>query len=248
MTLWGLLSFAAGGAWLFWGFFIGREWGSLGLLIGLVAGSCIGVGTFWGTDRAGDWLLSRLDLDQASTPFKRALSSLYDWLLLLGAIAWIVISHLLAFTIMSSLFRLNLPAVGRAAWEVALSAGVVYLARHPAQAVFGALIYCAMLVLLSYLIFDRLLRIQSSSAHSDWERQGRLSGYFWSAPGSRETSRHERGALYYDKWLFDPPEWVKGRASFWRWLGLVTLFALVPAVPVLLYGIPAMVLSFLGLR
>lgn len=248
MTFWGLISFTAGGAWPLVGLLMGRHWGSLGILIGLVAGSFIGVGTFWVTDRVGDWLFSRLELDHTSTPFKRALSWLFEWLILPAAIAWIVISTLLAITIMRSLFRLYLPAPGRAPWEVALSAGVVYLAQHPALAVFGALIYCAMLFLLSFLIFDRLLRIQFSEAHSDWERQSRMSGYFWSPPGSRETSRHERGALYYDKWLFDPPDWVKARASFGRRLGLVTLFALVPAVLVLLLGIPAMVLSFLGLK
>ena len=60
--------------------------------------------------------------------------------------------------------------------------------------------------------------------------QGCLSGYFWSPPGSRETSRHERGSLYYNNWLFDPPYWLKGRASFWRLLGLATFFTLFPAV------------------
>ncbi len=240
MTLWELLSFAAGGAWPLWGFVIGREWGTLGILIGLLAGSFIGIGIFLGTLRAGDWLISRFELDDANTPFKRALS----WLLLPAAIAWAAISNLLAITI-TSLFTLYLPAPSLAPWEVALADGVVYLARHPALVVFVALIDCAIVVLFLYLIFDRLLRIQFSEAHSDWERQGCMSGYFWSPPGSRETSRRERGDLF-GKWLFDPPYWLKSRASFWRVLGLATMFSLVPAMLALFWGLLTLLLSYIN--
>ena len=248
MTLWGCLILGAGAAWPLWGFLIGREWGTLGILIGLLAGSFIGIGIFRGTFIAGDWLISRLDeLDHASTPFKRALSWLYEKLLLPGGIAWMVISNLLAVTITTGLFTLYLPAASRAPWEVAISAGVVYLARHPAQAIFIALLYGAMVVLLSYLIFDRLLWIQFSEAHSDWERQGCMSGHFWSPPGSRKTSTRERGNLLGD-WLFDPPDWVKARASFWRLLALANFVNLVPVVFVLLFSVPAAVLSLIGLK
>lgn len=242
MTLWDLLSLAAGGAWVLWGFFIGREWGTLGILIGLFGGSLIGIGIFLGTLRAGDWLFARLEYDHPSTPFKRALS----WLILPGAIAWVVISNLLAVTITTGLFTLSLPAASRAPWEVALSNGVVYLTRHPAPMVFFGLIDFAMVVLLSYLIFDRLLRIQFSEARSDWERQGCKSGYFWSPPGSRETSRRERGDLL-GKWLFNPPYWMKGKASFWRLLGWVTMVVLFPpALISLLWGLPALLFAYSG--
>ena len=247
MTLWGLLSLAAGGAWVFWGFLIGRESGTLGILIGLLGGAFIGAGIFLGTLRAGDWLISRLDeLDHARTPLRRALSWLFEKLYLLGAIAWMVISNLLAVTIMTGLFTLYLPAASRAPWEVALSNGVVYLTRHPAPMVFFGLIDFAVVVLLSYLIFDRLLRIQFSEAHSDWERQGCMSGYFWSPPGCRETSRRERGDLL-GKWLFNPPYWLKSSASFWRVLGLATMVVLFPpALISLLWGLPALLFAYLS--
>lgn len=242
MTLWGCLILAPGFAWPFWGLLIGREWGTLGILIGLLAGSFIGVGFYWGTLRAGDWLFSRFELDDANTPFKRAL----DGLVLLGAIAWIVISNLLAITITTNLFTLYLPAASRAPWEVAISNGVVYLAQHPALLVFVGLICFATVWLLSFLIFDRLLRIQFSEAHSDWERQGCMSGYFWSPPGCRETSTRERGDLL-GKWLFDPPYWLKSRASFWRRLGLATMVVLFPLAGIsLLWGLPALVISYIS--
>ncbi len=243
MTLLDLMSLTAGGAWPIWGFLIGRQWGTLSILLGLLAGSLIGYGFFWVTLRVGHWLIWRPVLDHPCTPFRVALG----WLLLLATIAWLVISNVLAMTITAGLFTLFQPAPGRAAWEVAISAGVVYLARHPVLAIFVALINFAMVVLLSYLIFDRLLWIQFSEARSDWERQGCMSGYFWSPPGSRETSRHERGNLF-NNWLTDPPYWVKARASFWRLLAWANFLALLPAVFVLLFSAPAAVLSLIGLR
>ena len=247
MTLWGCLILGAGFAWPFWGLLIGREWGTLGILIGLLAGSFIGVGFYWGTDRAADRLCSRLDeLDHASTPFKRALSWLFERLLLPGAIAWMVISNLLAVTITTGLFTLYLPAASRAPWEVAISNGVVYLARHPALLVFVGLICFATVWLLSFLIFDRLLRIQFSEARSDWERQGCMSGYFWSPPGCRETSTRERGELL-GKWLFDPPYWLKGRAPFWRRLGLATMVVLFLLAGIsLLWGLLALLVTYVS--
>ncbi len=241
MTLWGMLILSPGFAWPFWGLLIGRSWGTLGILIGLLVGSFIGIGIFWGTDRAADWLCTRVEYDHPSTPFKRAVSRL----IMPGLIAWSVISNLLAVTITIGLFTLYLPAVSRAPWEVAISNGVVYLARHPTLLVFVGLIDFAMVVLLSFLIFDRLLRIQFSEAHSDWERQGCMSGYFWPPPGSRETSRQERGNLLYN-WLTDPPDWVKARASFWRLLGWANFLTLIPAVVVLLFSAPAALLSIIG--
>lgn len=240
MTLWGLLILSAGFAWPFWGLLIGRNWGTLGILIGLLAGSLIGIGIFWGTDRATDWLLSRVEYDHPSTPFKRAFSRL----ILPGIIAWAAISNLLAVTITTGLFTRYLPAASRAPWEVAISDGVGYLARHPALVVFVGLICFAMVWLLSFLMFDRLLRIQFSEAHSDWERQGCMSGHFWSPPGCRETSMRERGDLL-GKWLFDPPYWLRSRASFWRRLGLATMVVLfLPAVISLLWGLPALLFAY----
>ncbi len=244
MTLCGTLILGAGAAWPFWGVLIGRDWGTLGILIGLSAGSFIGIGVYWGTDRAADWLFSRVEHDHPSTPFKRALS----WLILPGVIAWAVISNMLAVTITTGLFTLYLPAASRAPWEVAISNGAVYLAddlaQHPAQVVFVGLICMAMVWLLSFLMFDRLLRIQFSEAHSDWERQGCMSGYSWSPPGCRETSMRERGELL-GKWLSDPPYWLRSRAPFWRRLGfatMVVLFCL--AVISLLWGLPALLFAY----
>ncbi len=240
MTLLHLLSSVAGGAWPIWGFLVGRQWGTLGILIGLSAGSFIGIGVYWGTDRAADWLFSRVEHDHPSTPFKRALS----WLILPGVIAWAVISNMLAVTITTGLFTRYLPAASRAAWEVAISNGVVYLTRHPALLVFVGLICFAIVWLLSHLMFDRLLRIQFSEAHSDWERQGCMSGYSWSPPGCRETSMRERGELL-GKWLSDPPYWLRSRAPFWRRLGFATMVVLFfLAVISLLWGLPALLFAY----
>lgn len=241
MTHWEFLSLTAGAAWPLAALAIGRHWGTLGILIGLLAGSFIGVGAFWGTLRAGHWLIDRLELDQPSPRlFKLALS----WLLLLAAFAWIVISCGLAATIMRSLFVRYLPAPSRAPWEVTIAAGVGYFAQHPALAVFVTLIFCVMVLLLWFLIFDRLLRIHFSEAHSDWERQGCMSGYFWSPPGCRETSMRDRGNLLGD-WLVDPPYWLRARASFWRPVGLATMVALVAAVMSLILSLMLLVAHFL---
>ncbi len=240
MTLWGLLILSPGFVWPFWGLLIGRNWGTLGILIGLLAGSFVGIGILWGTDRATDWLCTRVEYDHPSTPFKRAVS----WLIMPGLIAWNVISNLLAVTITTGLFTRYLPAASRAVWEVAISNGVVYLTRHPALLVFVGLTCFAMAWLLSFLMFDRLLRIQFSEAQSDWEQEGCMSGYFWSPPGCRETSMRERGELL-GKWLSDPPYWLRSRAPFWRRLGLATMVVLsVLAVVSLLWGLLALLVAY----
>ena len=211
-----------------------------GILIGLLVGSFIGIGIFRGTDRAVDWLCTRVEYDHPSTPFKRAVS----WLIMPGLIAWNVISNLLAVTITTGLFTRYLPAASRAVWEVAISNGVVYLTRHPALLVFVGLICFAIVWLLSHLMFDRLLRIQFSEAHSDWERQGCMSGHFWSPPGCLETSMRERGDLL-GKWLSDPPYWLRSRAPFWRRLGFATMVVLFfLAVISLLWGLPALLFAY----
>lgn len=229
MTFWELLSLTAGAAWLLPALAVGRQWGSLGILIGLLLGSLVGASSFWGTNKAGHWLIDRFQLDHPG-PFRLALA----WLLVLGAFGWIAVSAGLATTLTGKLFTTYLPAPARAPWDLAISEGISHIARHPVLAFVAALLFCITVFILWYTMFDRLLRIQFSEACSEWERQGCMSGYFWAPPGARETSMRERGNLLWD-WLIDPPSWLSRRASFWRLLGILTMIAMVPAIVLLLW-------------
>ena len=62
-------------------------------------------------------------------------------------------------------------------------------------------------LLVSFRLFDDLLRFQFSNAHPDWERCDCPSGYFWKPPGSRQLSLRERGHLW-SHWYRYRPAWV----------------------------------------
>ena len=64
-------------------------------------------------------------------------------------------------------------------------------------------------LVVSFWVFDRLLRLQFSDAHSEWEREGCASGYFWAPPGSRKLSLPARGYIY-SQWFYHTPSWVRG--------------------------------------
>ena len=62
-------------------------------------------------------------------------------------------------------------------------------------------------LLVSFRLFDALLRVQFSKAYQDWERCDCPSGYFWKPPGSRQLSLRERGHLW-SYWYLYRPSWV----------------------------------------
>ena len=97
-------------------------------------------------------------------------------------------------------------------------------------------------LVVSFVVFDRLLRIQFSDAHSDWEREGCPSGYFWAPPSSRKLSPRARGYLY-SKWFYHAPPWVRGsqqaerlyaRFKLMVWLGIIAFSPVFMAIVLLI--------------
>jgi len=63
------------------------------------------------------------------------------------------------------------------------------------------------ILLVSFRLFDELLRVQFSNAYSEWQRCDHPSGYFWKPPGSRGMSLKQRGNLW-SYWYWYRPAWV----------------------------------------
>ena len=88
-------------------------------------------------------------------------------------------------------------------------------------------------LLVSFRLFDDLLRLQFSNAYRDWERYHRPSGYFWKPPGSRQLSLRERGYLW-SQWYLYRPSWVDGSEECrklyrrFRLVGGLSMFAFAP--------------------
>jgi len=89
------------------------------------------------------------------------------------------------------------------------------------------------LLLASFRFFDRLLRVQYSTAYAEWQSYECPSGYFWKPPGSRQLSLKERGSLW-SHWYWYRPSWVDSSEDSrrlyrrFRILGHLSTVAFVP--------------------
>jgi hypothetical protein len=98
----------------------------------------------------------------------------------------------------------------------------------------AGLMFFLPLLLVSFRLFDELLQVQFSDAHSEWERYESPSGYFWKAPASRHLSLRQRGDLW-SFWYRHRPQWVdssEGSRRLYRRFKLVGRAAIVAFVPV----------------
>jgi hypothetical protein len=68
------------------------------------------------------------------------------------------------------------------------------------------------LLLVSFRLFDQLLRIQVSEARAEWEAFGRPSGYFWKPIGSEPLTLREKGYIW-THWFWNRPLWVDSTAG-----------------------------------
>ena len=104
------------------------------------------------------------------------------------------------------------------------------------------------LLLVSFRLFDELLRVQFSDAHSEWERCDSPSGYFWKPPGSRRLSLRQRGDLL-SFWYLYRPQWVESSERYQRLYGrfkLVGGLSVVAFVPVFLGSCLLLTIAVVG--
>ncbi len=64
--------------------------------------------------------------------------------------------------------------------------------------------------LVSFRLFDRLLRLEHDLHPTEWERDGAPVGYFWVPPGTSVLpfSGSWRRGLVASKWTFRTPTWA----------------------------------------
>jgi hypothetical protein len=104
------------------------------------------------------------------------------------------------------------------------------------------------LLLVSFRLFDELLRVQFSDAHSEGERCELPSGYFWKSPSSRHLSLRQRGDLW-SFWYWHPPQWVEGTEAsrrLYQRFKLVGLISIVTFVSVFLASCLLLTIAIIG--
>ena len=129
------------------------------------------------------------------------------------------------------------------------------MARTLALVLLATLPPFLLVLIVSFRLFDRLLRIQFSDARSEWEQMGSPSGYFWSPPGSRKLSLRARGYLW-SQWFYHAPPWVRGSEQAsglyarFKQVGWLATFAFTPVflafVGLLLAAVRIVLLTLTG--
>jgi hypothetical protein len=120
--------------------------------------------------------------------------------------------------------------IGFAAWAIPQNRLLVLLmATTPAF---------LLVLLLSFRLFDRLLSIQFTRAHAEWEQQGALSGYFSTPPGSRKVSLRIRG-FQWSCWFESPPAWIAtdDAMNLYKWFRFLGWLVWLTFVPVFLWTV-----------
>ena len=87
------------------------------------------------------------------------------------------------------------------------------MTRIVAFTMFGTLPLGFLATLWSFALFDRLLRIQFSEHHPEWERLGCPPGFFWVPSGAKTLlGGFSRGGLLWE-WTARAPVWVSQSES-----------------------------------
>ena len=88
----------------------------------------------------------------------------------------------------------------------------------------------------SFFCFDRLLRIESSSYHEQWLKDGRPVGLFsWARESDVAFGLRQVGAFLsflrcYVLWIFSTPAWVHGDLSAHRFISAARLLLVITIV------------------
>lgn len=85
----------------------------------------------------------------------------------------------------------------------------------------------------TFVVFDKLVRLEYSSYRKSWEADGKPHGFFWMPDESKTTGGWSGGfgsSLARTRcafgWLLSTPEWMRGDERGWRlvlWWRILTL-------------------------
>jgi hypothetical protein len=82
-------------------------------------------------------------------------------------------------------------------------------------------------LLVAFVLFDRLIRAEYAGHRAHWEQDGRPQGFFWLPPESRNFGgwlARQRAAF---AWLFRTPDWVRENPESLRRLARLRLLVVV---------------------
>ena len=74
-------------------------------------------------------------------------------------------------------------------------------------------ILAASLVLVSFGLFDRILRFQVENFQSDWEKEGKPIGFFWIPEDSSFISGSFQRSVRLLSWTFWSEPWMKNEPT-----------------------------------
>jgi hypothetical protein len=90
-------------------------------------------------------------------------------------------------------------------------------------------------LVLSFVMFDRILRFQYHNHRELWDTQGRTPGMFWSPTESSFFAGSLQRSIRVLAWTFGSEEWMRKEQYVWRslwimriciylsWAGMITL-------------------------
>jgi len=108
------------------------------------------------------------------------------------------------------------------------------------------------LLISSFLAFDRLIGLEYNLHREQWERDGQPLGYFWISPprGQLFSSFYNQLKRQFArdklsrKWLLSKPEWTRDDSKAVR---LLQIYRLITIAWFIFYGIPLLTILAIGI-
>ncbi len=78
------------------------------------------------------------------------------------------------------------------------------------------LIFAFISLLTAFFLFDKILKFQYENYRSEWEKDGKASGFFWNAPESKIFSGSLARSISILSWTFGNNLWMKNEPQIVR--------------------------------
>ena len=92
--------------------------------------------------------------------------------------------------------------------------------------VFVGFLIGAVLLIVAFVHFDKLLKFQYSNHRRQWEEQGKAGGFFWSPAESPFFSGSLQRAVRLMSWMFGTEEWMRNEQSLIWSVWMIRIFVI----------------------